>query len=284
MTSLAPSGPITVRDLRLRYDGRTVLDIPELSIPAGAVVGLVGSNGAGKSSLMRCLLGLTLPEAGDLRVLGDAPTALSDATRAALGFVPQTPELVDWMKVGQHLDFIGSFYPAWNARWVGEKLAAWNLPIDRRVTALSLGEKQKLSLLLALGHAPQLVLLDEPVASLDPLARREFMRSLFDLDAERTVMISSHLLSDLERVISHVVLLKAGRVVLCDEWDALGESLRRVASPTRLPEHAGLLVRRTDGSGDIAVVDTRRLPLAELPRGASASAMNLDDLFVEMMS
>jgi len=277
--------PVVLEDVTLAYGATIALADASLRLPTGAVVGLAGSNGAGKSSLIRCLLGLTLPQSGRIRLLGEDPLELSDAARARLGYVPQTPELIEWMKVEQHLDYIGAFYPGWDAARVAHWCREWSLDPRQKVVGLSLGQKQKLSLLLALGHAPQLLVLDEPVASLDPLMRREFMRTLFDQAPERTALISSHLLSDLERVITHLVLMKNGRVLLVDEWDALNENLRRVVSPTRLPSGPGVLAQRTSSEDTTAVIDTRQFPLSDLPSGArQVMAMNLDELFVELMS
>jgi ABC-2 type transport system ATP-binding protein len=280
-----PQALVVMDQVSLAYGATAALAEVSLSLPAGAVVGLVGRNGAGKSSLIRCLLGLSLPKSGRIRLLGEDPCELSDAARVRLGYVPQVPELIDWMKVEQHLDYIGAFYPHWDVGRVAHWCAEWDLPLRQKVASLSLGQKQKLSLLLALGHAPQLLVLDEPLASFDPLMRREFMRSLFDHGPERTVLISSHLFSDLERVISHLVLMKEGRVLLVDEWDTLREALVRVVAPTALPQESGVLAQRSGPEGVIAVIDTRQMATADLPDGIHHVApMNLDDMFVELMS
>ncbi len=163
-------------------------------------------------------------------------------------------------------------------------LTKWTLDPKQKIMALSLGQKQKLALLQALGHAPELLLLDEPVASLDPLMRREFMRTLFDDAPGRTVLISSHLLSDLERIITHLVLMKEGRILLADEWDVLVEKVQRVQLQQRLPEVPGLLAQHVRADGVTAVIDTRQFDLSLLPAGAQPAAMNLDALFVELVS
>jgi ABC-2 type transport system ATP-binding protein len=253
-------------------------------VPAGAVVGLVGANGAGKTTLMRCLLGLTLPQSGQIRLLGEDPLDLSDSARSRLGYVAQTPELIDWMKVGQYLDYIGAFYPVWDAPRITQLMQSWDLNPKQKIVELSLGQKQKLALLQALGHTPELLLLDEPVASLDPLMRRDFMRTLFEDAPQRTVLISSHLLSDLERIITHLVLMKDGHVLLADEWDVLTECLQRVLLKHRLPEAPGVLVQHVHADGVTAVIDTRQFDLTLLPDGAVPTGMNLDGLFVELLS
>ena len=279
-----PADPIQISGLNLSYKDKPVLKDVRLSVPRGAVVGLVGANGAGKTSLMRCLLGLTLPQSGQIRLLGEEPTDLSDNVRARLGYVAQTPELIEWMKVGQYLDYIGAFYPVWQTQRVTHWLKTWDLNPKQKIVELSLGQKQKLALLQALGHAPELLLLDEPVASLDPLMRREFMRTLFEDAPERTVLISSHLLSDLERIITHLVLMKDGRILLADEWDVLVEVLQRVQLPHRLPDEPGVLVQHVHADGVTSVIDTRHFDMALLPPSAQITGMNLDGLFVELVS
>lgn len=276
--------PIKVNGLNLSYKNHHVLKDINLRIPSGAVVGLVGANGAGKTTLIRCLLGLSLPQSGHIRLLGDEPSDLSDATRARLGYVAQTPELIEWMRVEQYLSYIGAFYPVWHTQRIAQLLKAWALNPTQKISQLSLGQKQKLALLQALGHAPDLLLLDEPVASLDPLMRRDFMRTLFDDAPNRTVLISSHLLSDLERIITHLVLMKDGRIVLADEWDVLVESLQRVQLAHRLPDVPGVLVQHVHADGVTAVIDTRHFDLALLPHGVQPVSMNLDALFVELVS
>ena len=225
MTNLETA--IQAQDLTLHYDGRAALDQVCLQVPTGAVVGLVGRNGAGKSTLLRCLVGLTLPGSGSSHLLGCASAALDDSTRGRIGYVSQTGDLLPWLKVWQHIAYIGSFYPRWQADRAHTLCQRLALREDARVSALSVGDQQKLAVVMALAHDPDLLILDEPVASLDPLARREFMRLLFDHDSTRqtprTVLLSSHLLTDLERVVSHVVLLHEGRVRLQGAWDALQE-------------------------------------------------------------
>jgi ABC-2 type transport system ATP-binding protein len=282
--ALASDYPIAVRDLNLSYKTRHVLKDVNLQLPHGAVVGLVGANGAGKTTLIRSLLGLTLPQSGESRLLGEDSGNLSDNARARLGYVAQTPQLIDWMKVAAYLDYIGAFYPSWDERRVAQLLQDWGLSATQKIVELSPGQRQKLALVQALGHAPELLLLDEPVASLDPLMRRDFMRTLFDDVTQRTVLISSHLLSDLERIITHLIFMKEGKIVLFDEWDVLAENLHRVQLASRLPDGPGVLAQHMHRDTVTAVVDARRFDLALLPPNAQTAQMNLDAMFVELMS
>jgi ABC-2 type transport system ATP-binding protein len=192
---------IHAQQISLAYQGRAALQGVSLDIPEGAVVGLVGRNGAGKSTLLRCLTGLSLPDSGRCALLGCASDALDDTTRARLGYVSQTGDLLPWLTVWQNVAYIGSFYPQWQAERAHALCARLELDEKKRADKLSVGDQQKLALVLALAHDPDLLILDEPVASLDPLARREFMRMLFDGSESRprprTVLLSSHLLTDL---------------------------------------------------------------------------------------
>jgi ABC-2 type transport system ATP-binding protein len=274
---------VHVQSLSVRYDGATVLAGIDVAIPRGAVVALVGRNGAGKSTLLRCLVGLSVPERGDARVLGCPALALDDATRARIGYVGQTPDLLGWVSVWEHVRYIGSFYPHWDERRARDLLIRFGLAEGRQVEKLSVGEQQKLSIVLALAHDPKLVLMDEPVASLDPLARRDFLRALFergDGQDARTVVLSSHLLTDLERVASHVLFLRDGTLQWFGEHDALSEQVRVVATGDALPLQPGLLAQRRVGDGWHAVIDTRQF--TPTPPMANGRAMNLDDLFVEL--
>ncbi len=254
----------------------TVLHDISLRIPEGAVVGLVGRNGAGKTSLLRCLVGLEAPSEGSSSLLGDDSCALKADTLEQLGYGPQAPELLGWLDGHAHLRKFATGYRRYDVERAHRIARQLDLPMHTAAARLSLGDQQKLSLLLALAHDPDLLILDEPVASLDPLARREFMRALFNersVERARTVLLSSHLLSDLSRVVTHVVFLREGRVQLFGAWDELSEHLRAwpcPAQPALLPG----LVHWSAALGQ-AVVDIRSWagPASDL------QAMDMDGLF-----
>lgn len=260
-----------------------VLHDVSLSLPEGAVMGLVGRNGAGKSTLMRCLVGLTAPDQGASELLGCPSLALSDEVRERLGYVAQTPDLFGGLNGQEHLSELGRVYSRFDFDHALRLALMLDLPMGTRADQLSLGDQQKLSVVLALAHHPDLLILDEPVASLDPLARRDFMRALFDDQAlrqhPRSVLISSHLLSDLERVVTHVCFLRKGQVQLIDEWDALLEHLRLVVQEHPITD-AGLISQRSSQGRIHALVDLRRSEAPQLY--AHGRELRMEDLFVEL--
>lgn len=221
---------IDIRGVEKSFGKTTVLKGVDLSIPEGAVVGLLGTNGSGKSTLIKCLVGLLKPDAGEARVFGESGWSLSAEAKGRIGYVPQELKLFPWMKVKHVVNYIASFYPTWDYALSDRLIDEWGLPRDHRVGPLSTGQAQKLAIILALGHRPDLLILDEPVASLDPLARREFLRSIREIaaDERHTILFSTHITSDLERVTSHVALLRDGRIAFHEELDALKDRFKRV--------------------------------------------------------
>ena len=270
---------LTVRSGLL--DRRAVLSDINFTLPEGAVMGLVGRNGAGKSSLLRCLVGLAVPQGGSSQLLGSPSLDLSDDVRERLGYVAQTPDLFGQLNGSEHLREMAAVYRHFDDQRALLLALKLDLPMGIRADKLSQGDQQKLSVVLALAHRPDLLILDEPVASLDPLARRDFMRELFaDADDQRSVLISSHLLSDLERVVSHVMFLREGRIQLVDSWDALMENLRVIAC-AEVSTHAGVVhSRRVGHQGFHALVDLRAaLAPAAWQQG---QVLRMDDLFEEL--
>lgn len=261
----------------------TLLRDVHLQVPAGAIVGLVGRNGAGKSTLLECLVGLIAPTRGRCELLGEPALALSDEAKGRLGFVAQAPDLFSWLNGHAHLQQFATVYPGWSERRAVELALRLDLNLATPAGRLSVGDQQKLSVVLAMAHDPDVLILDEPVASLDPMTRREFMRALFERpqpsDLPRTVLISSHLLADLERVVTHVAFLRRGELQLMDEWDALVENVRLLERPAG--QGAGphrVLHRRSIGGMERLVFDRRGEP----GWGAAGRPLNLDELFLEL--
>lgn len=285
MTIHTPMDALTVSAVTLRQRHDTVLDRVDLCVPHGAVVGLVGRNGAGKSTLLRCLVGLTAPDEGHCALLGAPSLDLPDRVRECLGYVAQTPDLFESLDAAAHFQRLGALYPGWSDRRALEIAVRLDLPLGVRASRLSIGDQQKLSVVLALAHDPDLLVLDEPVAALDPTTRRNFMRAVFERrepDAPpRTVLVSSHLLTDLERVVTHVAFLRQGAVQLFDEWDAIAEHVRLLVLPSEVVLPIGercVLHRRTLREQTRIVFDARHVN-APVPGG---QALSLDDLFEEL--
>ena len=216
------------------FDTKLVLHKLNFVVPEGRIVGLLGRNGAGKSTLIECALGLQTIAAGSINLLGDASTALSEATRGRIGYVPQENDLFEWMTATQMLGFFKAFYPRWNDAKVEALLDRWSIPRKTLINSLSVGEKQRLSIIRSLAHVPDLLILDEPVASLDPAGRREFLRELVDTTLERntTILFSTHILTDLERVAVDVAMMKDGKILLQAELDSLSEQAVRLSGPS----------------------------------------------------
>lgn len=219
---------LELRGVSKSFDRKRVLDEVDLTLPAGSVLGLVGKNGAGKTTLLKCALGLQHPQSGDVRILGEPACELSAAGKERLGYVPQKIDLYPWMTVRQIASYMGAFYPRWNKALVERLLREWELDPNDGGGLLSVGQTQKLAIILALGHEPDLLVLDEPAASLDPLARRQFLQMLLAMVGERTVLFSTHITSDLERVADRVAVLKDGKIVYCGELDTLKDSVKRL--------------------------------------------------------
>src|SRR5262249_48425380 len=153
------------------------------------------------------------PQLGEVLVLGEAAWELSAAAKERLGYVPQQIDLYPWMTIRQITAYTGAFYPRWNKPLVERLLRAWEMKPGGGVGPLSVGQMQKLAIILALGHEPDLLVLDEPAAGLDPMARRQFLETLLEMVGERTVLFSTHITSDLERVADRIAVLKDGKIV-----------------------------------------------------------------------
>jgi ABC-2 type transport system ATP-binding protein len=213
---------IETRGLSKRYRKVTALTEATITVPEGRISALIGPNGAGKTTLLRVLSGLARPSGGDVAVLGGTPRQ-DPAFLADIGFLAQEIPLYRRLSAKDHIAAGAHLNPRWDAASVQERLNSLNIPLDQKVGTLSGGQRAQLALALTLAKRPRLLLLDEPVAALDPLARRHFLATLADAVAVGglTVVLSSHLLADLERICDHLILLAASRVQLCGDIDTL---------------------------------------------------------------
>ncbi|MFI8388154.1 ABC transporter ATP-binding protein [Streptomyces sp. NPDC085540] len=213
---------LEARALGKRYGSKEALSDCTLSVPSGRVVGLVGPNGAGKSTLLQLACGLIGPTSGTIEVLGGRP-ASGPEQLAKVGFVAQDTPTYAGLSIADHLKLGARLNPAWDAQLAGDRIRQLGLDPAQKAGKLSGGQRAQVALTLAVAKRPELLILDEPVAALDPLARREFLQSLMEVVAEHgtTVVLSSHLVSDLERVCDHLISLVASRVQVAGDVDDL---------------------------------------------------------------
>jgi ABC-2 type transport system ATP-binding protein len=227
---------LEARALTKRYGRKVALERCDLEVPGHRVVGLVGPNGAGKSTLLHLSVGLLAPSAGSIEVLGDRP-ASGPAQLARVAFVAQDTPTYATLSVADHLRLGARLNPTWDAALAREHIDHVGLDPKQAAGKLSGGQRAQLALTLAIAKRPELLILDEPVASLDPLARREFLQSLMAFVAEHgvSVVLSSHLVADLERVCDYLIVLAAGRVQVADDVDDLLASHHRLTGARRDP-------------------------------------------------
>lgn len=284
--------PVSADGLGKRYGAAWALRDCTLAIPAGSVTALVGPNGAGKTTLLQLIVGLTRPSEGAVVVFGADPVHDSVDVLSRVGFVAQEHPLYsgfsvrDTLKLGQKLN------PRWDSEVAERRIEQLGLPFGRKVGKLSGGQQAQVALTLALAKRPDLLVLDEPVASLDPLARREFLQSLMEAvaDSGLTVILSSHILADLERVCDHIVILANGRTQLAGPIDDVVAGHRlltgpraeadviarrhEVVSEQHTARQTSLLVRANghvyDAAWELHEVDLEEIVLAYLARDRDA--------------
>jgi len=289
-----PSPALQVRGLEKSFKRRQVLHALDWSVPSGRVVGLLGRNGAGKTTLLRCLLGLSPIDGGHIECFGEPMSEPGGERMHRIGFVPQTFDLFPWMKVRAYLDFTAAFYARWNHALVERLLANWELDVKQKIGELSQGQRQKLAIVRAIAPDPDLLVLDEPVASLDPQARRAFMAELLALMRApgKTVIFSTHITADLERADADIALLRDGRIQFMRPLAELRERMKRVVFArtdgwTQAPTVAGVLKSHVQGEQAVLLVED---PIVESLHALAASERaslrietpTLEDLFVEL--
>ncbi|NQV23354.1 MAG: ABC transporter ATP-binding protein [Rhodopirellula sp.] len=285
---------IEVSGLTKAFDATQVLRGVDLTIPRGSVTGLLGKNGSGKSTLLKCLLGLLRVSSGDVRILGEDPWHLSAESKARLGYVAQEVSLYSWMRVRQIIEYTAAFYPTWNHDLTRDLLRRWEVPTEERVGPMSPGQQQKIALILALGHEPDLLILDEPVASLDPSARREFLSTLLEImrNENRTIIFSTHITTDVERVADHVAILQEGKITWHGELGDLKDRVKRLRITSEQDLPAAFTVAdslRTEISGRHAMVAVSAVGPAlidEIESQWQASVtvedLSLEEIFLEL--
>ena len=209
----ATDAAICVRDLTKHYGKTLACDAINLTVPSGTTFGLLGPNGAGKSTFIRMLMGLTASDAGQIELLGENGISPSPQLRDRIGYVPELHFIYRWMKVREVIAFVSKLYTHWDDDLASSLLSKFELPENKRVSALSKGMTAKLGLLIAIAHRPDLLILDEPTSGLDPIIREDFLESVLQNHSclGRTILFSSHHVDDVERVADDVGILVNGR-------------------------------------------------------------------------
>jgi ABC-2 type transport system ATP-binding protein len=269
-----------------RYGRRWALADCTLTVPAGRVTGLVGPNGAGKTTLLQLAAGLLAPTSGTISVLGEQPAGTA-AQLARVGFVAQDAPVYAGLSVAGHLRMGKWLSPGWDSELAARRISQLGLDLRQRAGSLSGGQRAQLALTLATAKRPELLLLDEPVASLDPLARREFLQHLMETVAEQqaSVVLSSHLITDIERVCDYLIVLTASRVRVAGETEGLLASHHRLSGPHRdartLPASWDVIEESHTGKQSTLLVRTCD-PI--LDPAWTARPVSLEDLVLAYMS
>ena len=282
--------PIALEDLTVRYGQRLALDRVSLGVPEGAVYALLGRNGAGKSSLVRCLLGEQKPSAGRAMLLGRDVWRERASILSEVGVVPEEPDAPPAMTARQLSRFCSRLYPRWDAAGVEARLKRFGVPADTPFGKLSKGQKGQVLMALALAHSPRLLVLDDPTLGLDAVARKAVFEELIGDLADRgtTVFITTHDLAGVERIADRVGILREGRLVLDEEMEALKARFRRVSFPRSREAAVGRLallapVAVASRGWEVDAVVSRyteeHLPVED---GPEVSSLTLEEIFIAL--
>src|SRR5262245_42539152 len=283
---------IEVAGLTRRFGAKVALADVRLSVPRGTVYGLVGVNGAGKTTLIKHVLGLLKAATGSVRVFGEDPATNPAGVLVRVGYLSEEPELPGWMRVGELLRYTRAFYPSWDPKFAEELRQSFTIDPTAKVKHLSKGQRARVGLLVALAHRPELLVLDEPSSGLDPIVRRDILGAIIRTVAEegRTVLFSSHLLHEVERVADRVALIDRGRVVFSGALDHIKSTHHRLTLrfPDPRPQPpvlAGALAWECHGAEWVAVCTGRAGELRDAAAACGAEvvgqrAPSLDEIFV----
>jgi ABC-2 type transport system ATP-binding protein len=288
MSVLVECRPVECCDLHVRYGKIVALDGVSISVPDGSVYALLGRNGAGKSSLVRCLLGLQKPDQGEARLFGEEVWPNRAKLMNRVGVVPEEPDMPTGMNARQLASFCAGIYHKWDGPAVAERLKRFEVPMNTPAGRLSKGQKAQLSLVLALGSKPELLVMDDPTLGLDAVARRELYQELLGELADRgtTVFITTHDLAGIEGIASRVGILCDGRMLLDEELEDIKARFRRIRVLD--PESSQMVIDRCQvvqkmaiGAGSELIVSDHDETLpSKLNGSAEIEALSLEDIFL----
>ena len=282
-----PTKHIEMRNVRKAFRFFTLEDL-SLDLEPGQILGFVGPNGAGKSTTIRLLTGLLTPDAGEVRVLGHRMPEAQAVAKRDIGYVADEMRLFPNATIGWHLRFVASIYPGWDESYARALLKRFNLRAEQTVKGLSSGEQMKAVLLLALSRRPKLLVLDEPTANFDPVARHEVLSEFTDVlrDESRSILFSSHNTLDVERISDRIAFIDRGRLIDCRDKEDFLERWRRiqlqVPPGTTLPDIPHIVNRVTDGQF-VTLTTDRFTEEALAPLGGAVREvhrMTLEEIFV----
>jgi ABC-2 type transport system ATP-binding protein len=287
---------VEARELTRVFGKTRAVDSVSIDVPPGTVFGLLGPNGAGKSTLLKLLVGHLRPTSGSATILSQASSPIDPALWERIGYVSQERYLPVWMTAGECLRFARALQPRWDEAKVRRLIERFELPVDSRIRNLSRGHFVRLQIVLALAHNPELILFDEPTSGIDPVGRRELLTMLIEevsRDAGHTVVFSSHLVEDVERLADSVAIMDGGRIVANGPVDAIKGSRRRVEFSSVVPDAElsavpGLVALRKGPGGAVAVTTEPDNAVQYLrSRGAAEAAVvsgSLEQVFFDYVN
>jgi ABC-2 type transport system ATP-binding protein len=207
------------------------VDHLNLAVPQGSVYGLLGANGAGKTTSIRMLISHLKPDSGEIRVLGENPAHFTETTRKRIAYISENMQIPHWMSIEEAVGFCKPLYPNWNDGLLQKLLDLFNLKMNKRYEESSKGQRRAICIILAMCQNPDVLIMDEPASGLDTSARRHFLSEILNIacNENKTVLFSSHILSDIERTVDRVAILSQGRRLLEGELDSLKETVRRIS-------------------------------------------------------
>lgn len=283
---------LEVRGLKRHFGKVPAVDGVDLNVVAGEIYGFLGINGAGKTTTIRSIMGIIAPEAGTIQLVGETTRRTSVAQKRRIGYVSQEQNFYPWMTCRALGRFVGSFYPTWDAAEFNRLLEVFSIPLERKVASLSGGMRAKLALALALAPRPELLILDEPTAGLDPVARNEFMEIIVaqSRQHQRTTFFSSHLIDEVERCADRIGIIHAGKMRFEGQLNDLRDQVRCVESPAamavEMPSHFQSWRQR-----DVDAVrqhtfraTAEQWDALQLPEQATVRQLTLEAIFIACVS
>lgn len=282
---------VNVKGLTKSYKNQSVLKELSWQVEQGDVVGLLGKNGSGKSTLLKSLLNISDIDSGEISIFGEQYNQLSSSSKARLGYVPQENDEISWLSVKDLINFRKQFYSTWSNEKVTELVSRWEIDLTKKVAELSPGQMQRVLIILALAPMPELLIFDEPAASLDPAGRRDFLKEILTLvnDENITVIFSSHITSDLERIANKVAILDKGQICYFNDLDVTKENVVQLTVHCQAEKNITIpyLLRgkQFPQSQQAIVSQLDQTWLAEMKQQAvevTINPMGLEDIFLEL--